>query len=215
MGAGIRYPAAGRVFGAVLATAVAACHPAAAEPATEAMAIGQGTAGCRAADGVVEALTCNGPVGWQVVIGYPAVGATLAFRRQDRPVPVTGERWFPLDDVGDRRQPALWLMQGRAGRRTARSLILPVVVLHPDDRRHLVAQGAPPARPRRSRAFLVILVSDREICLAAVVDRSAGRNALADARRAAGAIETCPARPRLVGRVSPTLSRVMAERRSD
>lgn len=179
------------------------------------MAIGQGSAGCRAADGVVEALTCNGPVGWQVVIGYPAVGATLAFRRHDRPVPVTGERWFPLDDVGDRRQPALWLMQDQGGRRTARSLILPVVVLHPDDRRHLVAQGAPPARPRRSRAFLVILASDREICLAAVVDRSAGRNALADARRAAGAIETCPARPRLVGRVSPTLSRVMAERRSD
>lgn len=215
MGARIRYPSAERVFGAVLATAVAAFHPAAAEPATQAMAIGQGSPGCRAADGAVEALTCDGPAGWQVVIGYPAVGATLAFRRQGRPVPVTGERWFPLEDVGDRRQPALWLIQGQGGRRTARSLILPVVVLHPEDRHHLVTQGVPPERPRRGRAFLVILASDLEICLAAVVDRSAGRNALSDARRAAGANDACPARPRLVGRVSPTLSKVMVERRPD
>lgn len=213
MGKPTRYRIIGRMAGAMLAMAGAACQPAAAQAAPQAMAIGQGSPGCRAAGGAVEALTCEGPDGWQVVIGYPAVGATLAFRRQDRPVPVTGEHWFPVEDVGDRRQPAVWLVRNHGGRRVARSLILPVVVLHPDDRRHLVTQGEPPARPRRSRVFLVILLSDQEVCLAAVADRSSGKATLSAARRAAAAIDSCPARPRLVGRASPTLSRVMAERR--
>lgn len=189
------------------------CQPVAAQITIRSMAIGPASPGCRAAEAPAEGLSCEGPDGWQLAIGYPAVGATFAFRRHGRPVAVVGEHWFPVEDVGDRRQPALWVMRGQGGRLAARSLILPVAVLHPDDRRYLISEGRPPARPRRSRVFLVILLSDQEVCLAAVADRSSGKATLSAAQRAATAVDSCPARPRLVGRASPTLSRVMAERR--
>lgn len=202
------YCSAGRSLGTMLFLAVGASLPATADIATHPMAIGPTATNCLSAEGGAEGLTCQGPDGWRVAIGYPAVGATLAFRRQDRTVPITGDHWFPVEDVGDRRQPALWLAPKQDGRR---ALILPVTVLHPDDRRQLVARGEPTTRPRRSRLFLIAIASESQVCLAAVVDRVSGARALSEARRAAGAIDACPTRPQVAGRISPTLARILTE----
>jgi len=173
--------------------------------------VGPGAAACRVATGPVEAMTCDGAGGWQIAIGYPAIGATLAFRHDRHPVAFSGPALPPLEGVGGRGLRAEWKGARPGTRFQPRSVIVPATVLHADDRRHLVENGEPPASPRRAPVLLVFLLDDRQACLVAIVDRSVNANATALARTAAAGASTCPGQAGILGRRSAALASLVGE----
>lgn len=194
---------------AVLAVvAILAAVPARAE--TVRTEIGPRLAGCRMASGPTEAMTCDGAGGWRVHVGFPAFGATLALSQGDRPG--SGGPAFALDGVGSRQVPAVWEVRVAGSRRIAEAVVVPVTVMHPDDRERMIAIGRPTADARRADLLLVYRLGEGGACLAALVDRSVNPAAVALARTAAAERGSCPATPQVVGRQSPTLEAVLAGR---
>lgn len=211
MGASAEHRGAGRLAGLLLAMAGGLCQPAAAETTTLGLAIGPASAGCRAAQAPIEGLTCEGPDGWQLAIGYPAVGATLAFRKSRQPVSMAGAPMPPLEVVGGPGPTAEWTGVNERGQFRPRSVVVPAGVLHADDRRRLIEDGEPVARPRRASILLVFLLNDRQACLVAIVDRSVNANATALARTAAAGASRCPAQAGIPGNRSATLASLVGE----
>lgn len=213
MGASAVHRGVWRLAGLLLAIAGGICEPVAAEAMIRATAIGPTSPACRAADPPVEGLTCEGPDGWQIAVGYPAVGATLAFRKSRQPVSMVGPQVPPLEVVGGPGPRAEWTGVNERGQFRPRSVVVPAGVLHADDRRRLVEDGEPVARPRRASVLLVFLLDDRQACLVAIIDRSANTNAAALARRAAAEAFTCPVKARIPGRRSAALSSLVGQSR--
>jgi hypothetical protein len=174
--------------------------------------IGPRLEGCRMQPGPAEAMVCEGVGGWRIVVGYPAFGATLVLSRGDLPG-AGGSPSFSLDSVGDRSLPAIWEVKISGSRRIAEAVIIPVAVMHPDDRERMIGIGRPIANARRADLFLAYRLDGPVPCLAAIIDRSVTPAAIALARTAVLEPTTCPAAPRIVGRQSDTLASVLAARR--
>ena len=161
--------------------------------------------------GPAEAMVCEGAGGWRIVVGFPAFGATLVLAQGDRQG--SGGPSFPLDSVGDRSMPAVWEVKISGSRRIAEGVVVPVAVMHPDDRERMIGIGRPIANARRADLLLAYRLDAAAPCLTAIIDRSVNPAAVALARTAALEAAACPATPRIVGRQSETLEAVLSASR--
>lgn len=193
---------------ALVAFAIVAATPSLAE--TVRTGIGPREPGCRMASGPVEAMTCEGPGGWRVHVGFPAFGATLALAEGRRPG--RGGPPFLLDGVGDPGVPAVWQVTVAAGGRATGTVLIPVSVMHPEDREQMIAQGGPPSGTRRVGLLLAYRLRSDGACLAAIVDRSVNRDAEALGLDAAKGEGACPGEPAIPGHVSAVLRMVLGVR---
>lgn len=202
-------PARLTTWTAGLAACLSAAQPARTEPAAASRytKVGFGQPGCRSAQPPVEGLTCAGLDGWRVLVGYPAIGASVEINRPGRPeMNPTDGRSLAIEGLNAAVASVEWRGGIRGGRFAPRAAILRVVVLDPGQREEMIETGQPPAQPRRAQVLLVHRLTPEGACRIAYVDAGANPDANDLARSAADAPGGCPAaRVGVQGRSSPIL----------
>lgn len=156
--------------------------------------------GCRVESGPAEGANCAGLDGWSILIGFPAVGASVALVRRGAPPPQTGAspkdgRSLSIDGLSPSRSPAEWRGSLQAGRFTPLAAIMRLSVLDAGQRREMIESGHPPARPARTQVLVVFRLGREGACEVAYVDVQANPAANDLARGAADTTArtaTCP-----------------------
>jgi hypothetical protein len=171
---------------------------------------------CTQAAGQAEGFSCRGLAGWTLDIGFPAFGASLAFVRGKKRMPVLmplDGRTVPVDGLASQTTTVEWRGVMRKGAFEPHAAIVRVLVLGAAERQAMIESGTPAQGVKRSQVLLVTRLGQEGSCVVAYVDAQANPNPNDLAREAADAVAAGPACPvakvEIRGAPSPALMSYM------
>lgn len=171
---------------------------------------------CVQAAGPAEGFACQGLAGWTLDIGFPAFGASLAFVRGQKRMPVlmpADGRTVPVDGLVGETTIVEWRGVVRKGDFVPHAAIVRVLVLGAAERQAMIERGMPSPGVKRTQVLRVTRLGPEGSCVVAYVDAQANPKPNDLAREAADAAAGGPACPvakeEIRGARSPVLTSYM------
>ena len=128
---------------------------------------------CKQAEDGVDAMSCKGPAGWVLNVGYPAFGVTISFRHEKnhRPAltPTQGRLVF-INSLASKTATIEWRGKMRDGIFEPHAAIIRVLVLDAAQTQAMIEAGLPQPSARPAQILTVTRLGREGSCLVAYVD---------------------------------------------
>lgn len=153
---------------------------------------------CKMAQGGAEGMSCMGPAGWVLNVGYPAFGVTINFTHEKtrrQAINPTKGRQVSIHDLAGNEIRIEWRGTMRHGAFEPHAAIVRVLVVDAAQRRAMIETGLSSPKAQPTQVLTVTRLGRDGSCLIAYVDAQANPKANELARAVAdeiGPTNECP-----------------------